>query len=145
MFASSIQGKRRRPIRACHSTAHGFMGPLEQVTDLDKSYYPWISDEGPPSSHPTKVGPIRGRSKVGRPTRSADLPTAPIDLSLRHGSSPLVLDVGSMRLHPKSRPRRGWLPPINSRGGVRKRTHHQVGVHIHQVLHFNPSLGLELS
>ena len=36
---SSIQGKLRRPIRAHLSASHGFMGPLEQATDLDKSYY----------------------------------------------------------------------------------------------------------
>ena len=50
------------------------MDPLEQITDLDKSYYPWISDEGPPSSHPTKVGPIRGRptTPVGRPAHSTN-------------------------------------------------------------------------
>ena len=95
---SSIQGKRRRLIRTRHSAAHGFMDPLEQITDLDKSYYPWISDEGPPSSHPTKVGPIRGRPMVGRPPRSAGRPTAPTDLRLRCGSSPLVLEVGSRKI-----------------------------------------------
>ncbi|XP_039819792.1 uncharacterized protein LOC120682084 isoform X1 [Panicum virgatum] len=87
---SSIQGKRRRPIRARHSAAHGFMGPLEQVTDLDKSYYLWISDEGPPSSHPTKVGPIQGGRRLAdqpdRPTCPQHQPTSGFDVAAPHWS-----------------------------------------------------------
>ena len=71
---SSIQGRRHQPIRVQYSASHGFLGPLVQATDLDKSYYQWISDEGPPCSHPAKDGPIRGRLKVGRPAHSTNRP-----------------------------------------------------------------------
>src|SRR6185436_20836265 len=59
---SSIQGRRHQPIRVQYSASHGFLGPLVQATDLDKSYYQWISEEGPPGSQPAKAGPIRSRS-----------------------------------------------------------------------------------
>ena len=101
---SSIQGKRRRPIRARHSTSHGSKGPLSYTTDLGKSHSTWIRQEGPATSHPAKDGPIRGRPMVGRPPRSAGRPTPPTDLRLRCGSSPLVLEVSSRRHPPSAHP-----------------------------------------
>ena len=59
----------------------------------------------------------KGRS-TGPAGWSADQPMGPTSLSLWRGTPSLDGEVGSGRLQLKSRPRRGWLPSINMRGGA---------------------------
>ena len=85
---SSIQGKRRRPIRARHSASHGSMGPPEHATNLGQCGIRHNRSKGPPIT-PAEDELGQSQQSVGRPKFSST------DLPLACGNSTLALHVGS--------------------------------------------------
>jgi hypothetical protein len=93
---SSIQGKRRQPIRARHSASHGLKGPQLRWNRLNFTQIAQNRHEGPPSSHPAKDEASWGLNQFGRIGGSAEPVWSPTDL---------IFHVTSPHLSPRSVPR----------------------------------------
>ena len=87
---SSIQGKRRRPIRARHSASHGFMGPHAARNRHNQSLDTCNRDKGTRGDPPEEAGGGGAQWVVSRPAWSAEPtkapPTLPFDVSLARWS-----------------------------------------------------------
>ena len=92
--------------------SRGSDGPPGKKTNRNKVKTHTIDKWAPRAAHRTK-------GKVSGPTRrSADQPMGPTTFSLRRGTLSLDGEVGSRSTLLEFRPRRGWLPSINMRGGA---------------------------
>jgi hypothetical protein len=102
------------PIRMCYSASHGPEGPPENATDLGQCQLIDKGLGGPLVSHLSKAEVDRGSSWFNR-TRTSSTP-----LLLWCGTSPLVLNIGSIELQLVARQEHPMDTPIYMRGGAPK-------------------------